>query len=190
VVGDCSTGIGLQYKRMILNTPRLTLRTWRYSDKDSFAELNSDPEVMADLGGPYDRAKSDAKFEKYLSAYESLGFSRWVVEDSDNRFLGYAGIMPSPIDHPLKPHVEVGWRLVRSAWGKGYATEAARAALDDAFKRHGFAEILSYTSADNKRSQAVMTRLGLERDVSLDFSHRYDIVIWSALVWKARNPAQ
>jgi RimJ/RimL family protein N-acetyltransferase len=150
--------------------------------------MSSDPEVMADLGGPYDHAESAAKFEKYLSAYERFGFSRWVVEDSENRFVGYAGIMPSPPDHPLGVHVEVGWRLVRSAWGKGYATEAARAALTDTFKRHGFAEVLSYTSADNKRSQAVMTRVGLKRDESLDFSHKYTTLTWRGLVWKARNP--
>jgi RimJ/RimL family protein N-acetyltransferase len=174
---------------MKLNTLRLTLRTWRSSDRAAFAEMSSDPEVMADVGGPYDRAKSDAKFDKYLSAYERLGLGRWVVEDLENRFVGYAGVMPSPHGHPLGPHVEVGWRLVRSAWGRGYAIEAARAALGDAFERHGFAEVLSYTSADNKRSQAVMTRLGLQRDESLDFSHAYTTVIWRGLVWKASNPA-
>ena len=79
---------------MKLNTLRLTLRTWRSLDKASFAEMSSDPEVMADLGGPYDRARSDAKFDKYLSAYERLGFSRWVVEDLENWFVGYAGVMP------------------------------------------------------------------------------------------------
>jgi RimJ/RimL family protein N-acetyltransferase len=167
----------------------LTLRAWQSCDKDFFAAMSTDPEVMADLGGPYDRAQSDAKFEKYLSAYERLGFSRWVLEDSENRFVGYTGIMPSPPDHPLGSHVEVGWRLVRSEWGKGYATEAASAALDDGFKRHGFSEVLSYTSADNKRSQAVMTRLGLDRDESLDFSYKYATVIWHGLVWKARNPS-
>jgi RimJ/RimL family protein N-acetyltransferase len=151
--------------------------------------MSSDPEVMADLGGPHDRAKSDAKFDKYLSTYESHGFSRWVVEDLESRFLGYAGVMPAPPGHPLGPHVEIGWRLVRAAWGKGYATEAARAALGDAFERHGFAQILSYTAADNTRSQAVMVRLGLQREEALDFSHAYTSVIWRGLVWKASKPA-
>jgi RimJ/RimL family protein N-acetyltransferase len=93
------------------------------------------------------------------------------VEAVDGRFLGYAGVMPrlSP-DHPLGPHYEVGWRFVRATWGRGYATESAQAALSDAFRRKRRDEIVSYTSVDNLRSQAVMARLGLGRDSSRDFT--------------------
>ena len=86
------------------------------------------------------------------------------MEAVDGRFLGYAGVMPR-----LSPD-EVGWRFVRATWGRGYATESAQAALSDAFRRKRRDEIVSYTSVDNLRSQAVMARLGLGRDSSRDFT--------------------
>ena len=170
---------------MILRTPRLVLRHWQETDRDSFAALNADPEVAWDLGGPLSRAESDAKFDRYVTTFTQRGFARWAIEDTEGRFVGYAGVMPSSPDHALRPHAEVGWRLARSEWGKGYATEAAQAALHDFFTRTGIAEVLSYTSADNARSQAVMERLGLRREPSLDFSGQYDDKIWHGLVWVA-----
>ena len=94
--------------------------------------------------------------------------------------------MPIAQGHPAAPGVEVGWRLVRSAWGHGYATEGARAALRDGFARHGWAEVLSYTAADNMRSQAVMGRLGLVREPHRDFTADYGENAWSGRVWVAR----
>ena len=122
---------------MVLRTPRLTLRSWQDTDKAAFAALNADPEVTWDLGGPLDRRQSDAKLDRYVAAFERHGFCRWAIEDSRGEFVGYAGVMPSEPDHPLGPHAEIGWRLVRSAWGQGYATEAALASLLDAFARNG-----------------------------------------------------
>jgi xanthine dehydrogenase small subunit len=173
---------------MILKTARLILRCWRDTDRGAFAALNADPEVTWDLGGPLDRRQSDEKLDRYIAAFDRHGFGRWALEDSRGAFLGYAGVMPSERDHPLGPHAEIGWRLARSAWGHGYASEAARAALQDGFARKGFAEVLSYTSSDNARSQAVMGRLGLRRDPSRDFSKPYRDVMWHGLVWTARQP--
>ena len=168
-----------------LRTARLTLRPWREADRPAFAALNADPEVAADLGGPLSRAASDAKFDRYRATFDRHGFSRLAIEDAQQTFVGYAGVMPSPPDHPLGPHTEIGWRLVRAAWGKGYATEAARAALDDVFTRIGLDEVLAYTAIDNLRSQAVMARLGLRRAPSRDFDALYNGVPWHGLVWVA-----
>jgi RimJ/RimL family protein N-acetyltransferase len=152
--------------------------------------MNADPEVMHDLGGPLDRAKSDEKFERYAAALDQFGFSRWSVEDLAGRFLGYAGVVPRRVEHPLGPHDEIGWRLNRHAWGHGYATEAARAALDDAFTRVGLKEILSYTSPDNVRSQSVMARLHLRRDEARNFAVHDDRTGTSrGLVWVASPPS-
>ena len=170
---------------MALKTARLTLRRWREADRDSFAALNADPEVTHDLGGPLTRTKSDEKFDRYCTTFERAGFSRWVIDDSNGAFVGYAGLMPSTKEHALGPHVEIGWRLVRLAWGRGYATEAAKAALADGFARLRLDEVLAYTSANNDRSQAVMKRLGLHRDVSRDFTSSYEGKMWRGLVWVA-----
>jgi RimJ/RimL family protein N-acetyltransferase len=123
-------------------------------------------------------------------AYRQHGFCRWALESKEGDFLGYTGIMPSGPGHPIGSHVEIGWRLVRHAWGHGYATEAARSVLNDAFLRIGLSEVVAYTAPDNRRSQAVMTRLQLERDPSRDFTSDYDCVkAWRGLVWVARASA-
>ena len=171
----------------VICTERLLLRPWRDDDNDAFARLHSDPKVMADLGGPVDRATSDAKLDRYRAAYLEYGLSRWAVED-ENGFVGYAGVMPRLASaHPLGAHHEIGWRFVRTAWGRGYATESAKAALEHAFER-GLREIVSYTSAENLRSQAVMARLELERAGSRDFVADYGQgSLWRGLVWVAKS---
>ena len=149
--------------------------------------MSADPDVMRDLGGPINRAESDAKLDSYMAAFDRHGICHWALEDQNGNFLGYAGIMPRPPDHPLGFHFAVGWRLVRGAWGHGYATEAARAALEYAFTSMGLAEVMAYTAPDNHKSQAVMARLGLERDRSRDFTVEDDRVgAWRGLVWVAR----
>lgn len=173
---------------MIIDTPRLRLRIWRDADREAFAAVNADADVMHDLGGPISRAESDAKLTRYATAFERHGLGRWVIESRDGDFLGYAGVMPAHEDHPLGPHFEVGWRLARWAWGRGYATEAARAALHDAFDRARLTEVLSYTAPDNLPSQRVMERLRLQRDPSRDFTAHYaNVGTWQGMVWVARR---
>lgn len=172
----------------MITTQRLRLRPWSEDHRDAFARMNADPEVMFDLGGPIDRAGSDEKLDRYRAWFEERGFSRWAVEDSQGRFLGYAGVCHrARADHPLGPHDEIGWRFAREAWGFGYATEAARAALDDVFAQFQLPEIVSYTAPENQRSRAVMDRLALRRDPSRDFTeHHENGGSWSGLVWVAR----
>jgi len=174
---------------MVIDTPRLRLRTWRDEDRDAFAALHADPEVMVDAVAPLDRPASDAKLARYAATHDDVGYSRWCVESRDGEFLGYVGVMPSVSGHPLGPHAEIGWRLARSAWGHGYATEAAQEALDDVFARCDLREVLAYTAPDNLRSQAVMIRLQLRRDPARDHSMRDGPRIWHGLTWVATSPA-
>ena len=169
----------------MIRSDRLKLRSWQDSDRDAFATLNATSEVTRDLGGALDRAQSDAKFDRYVAAFERYGFCRWALEDSDGQFLGYTGVMPSRPGHPLGPHVDIGWRLVRWAWGRGYATEAAKASLRDAFERVHLKQVLAYTSADNVRSRAVIKRLKMTRAASLDYSEPLGAGMWKGLVWLA-----
>ena len=103
-----------------IETERLRLLCWRHADRDAFAAMNADPVVMADLGGPLGRADSDRKYDHYLAVLDRFGFSRWAIEDPGGEFPGYAGVMPRRGKHPLGDHDEIGWRLVRSAWGRGW----------------------------------------------------------------------
>src|ERR1700678_2598078 len=171
---------------MMIKTPRIRLRCWRESDREAFAAMNADPEVMLDQGGPLSSEKSDAKLDRYTTAFIRYGFCLWVTGGGGGEFLGYTGIMPSPTEHPLGPHFEIGWRLVRRAWGHGYATEPAGAALKDVFDRAGLVEVLAYTGPDNLRSQAVMACLRLGRDPARDFTADYNgFRAWRGLVWVA-----
>jgi RimJ/RimL family protein N-acetyltransferase len=175
---------------MIITTPRLRLRCWKQSDRDAFAAMHADPAVMHDYGGPISRGESDVKLDRYTATYRQHGFCRWAVESREGAFLGYAGIMPSRPGHALGSHIEIGWRLMRNAWGYGYAMEGARAALDDAFIRVGLSEVVAYTAPDNLRSQAVMRWLQMKRDPSRDFMADYDsIKAWRGLVWAASRAA-
>jgi RimJ/RimL family protein N-acetyltransferase len=169
----------------MIETPRLRLHRWDNRHREAFAAMHTDPEVMADYGGPINRAESNAKFERYVAAQREHGVSRWAVENLDGVFLGYAGVMPRlSQDHPLGAHFEVGWRFVHTAWGHGYATESAKAALRQAVHQVGLSEILSYTSADNVRSQAVMARINLVRDPARDFvTLTPNGERWQGLVW-------
>ena len=169
----------------MIETPRLRLHRWDDRHRDAFAAMHADPDVMADYGGLVGRAESDRKFERYVAAQRDHGISRWAVEDVDGALLGYSGVMPRLSgDHPLGAHFEIGWRFTRKAWGHGYATESASAALRHAIDDAGLREIVSYTSPDNVRSQAVMARLNLRRDPARDFT---TLTLrgepWRGLVW-------
>ena len=171
---------------MIIKSERLVLRPWLEADRDAFIALHSDPEVMADYGGLVDLPGLDEKFDRYRAAFERLVYGRWLLE-RDGEMVGYTGLMAWTESHALGAHVDIGWRLVRKAWGKGYATEAARAALDDGFARCGLTEVLAYTAADNLRSRSVMDRLGLQREPGRDFEAHYDGVgLWRGMVWSAK----
>ncbi len=169
----------------MLELQRLSEKHW-----PEFAAMQREPEVMADLGGPADEATSRRKFDSYLQAWEVEGISRWAVIGRTGSFLGYSGIMPrNDPDHPLGPHHEVGWRFRRAAWGQGLATLSARQAIAHAWSTLDVCEILSYAATDNWRSQAVMARVGLERDVTRDFTAHYAEHVWSGLVWVAKRPS-
>ena len=155
----------------MIETPRLILRRWKDSDRPAFAAICADPEVMQWLGGVLTPEQAGQRIDRVEATFEALGYGRFLVErKSDGAFLGWCGVMPCHESvTPIAGQPEIGWRLVTTAWGEGYATEAARAALDDAFARVGLAEVLAYTSKANLRSQAVMQRLGLSREPQRDF---------------------
>jgi RimJ/RimL family protein N-acetyltransferase len=154
-----------------LRTQRLRLRPWRSEDLPSFAALNADREVMQYFPSVLDRAASDALAARISAGFVEHGFGLWAVEvEGGASFVGYVGLSVPRWPASFTHCVELGWRLARSAWGCGYASEAARAAAAFAFAR-GIDELVAFTVPDNLRSRAVMDRLGMQRDPKEDFDH-------------------
>lgn len=152
-------------------TPRLRLRQWQPSDREPFAALNADPAVMEFFAVPVDRQNSDASIDAWQRQFAERGWSNWAVEEKATQaFIGFVGLSVPRRVFSFSPCVEVGWRLARAYWGKGYATEAAREALRVGFEQLGLAEIVSFTTLSNLRSRAVMERIGL-RNAHEDFEH-------------------
>lgn len=155
-----------------IDTERLHLRRWRFFDRPPFAAMNADPEVMEHYPAPLSEDESDALVDRIRRHFDEHGYGLWALEvRGQGEFIGYTGLALQTFDAPFTPAVEVGWRLARSAWGKGYASEAARAAIADGFDRLGLDEIVSMTATTNVRSQRVMERLGMSRDEADDFDH-------------------
>ena len=143
-----------------LRTSRLLLRGWRLEDRLPFAELNGDPRVTEFLGRIRDRAASDELLDLVEEHWDRHGFGLWAVErTADGAFLGFTGLSTPSFEAAFTPAVEVGWRFAHHAWGHGYATEAAMAALAFGFERLGLQEIVSFTTVANERSRRVMERL-------------------------------
>jgi RimJ/RimL family protein N-acetyltransferase len=152
-------------------TERLRLRQWIESDREPFALLNADPRVMEFLPSILDRAASDAMIDRLQTKIADRGWGFWAVElKQDKQFIGFVGLEIPRADLPFSPCVEIGWRLAFEYWGKGYATEAAQAALKVVFEQLELSEIVSFTALSNHRSSAVMERLGMNREAET-FEH-------------------
>ena len=152
----------------------IRLHHWSEEHRLAFVAMHADPDVIADLGGPFEAADAHAKFDRYAAANRRHGIARWAVVGPDDAFLGYADVMQAgDAQHPLGVHHEIGWRFRRAVWGRGFATESAYRALDQAWSVLQVTEIFAYTAADNLRSRAVMARLDLWRDTARDFTATY-----------------
>jgi ribosomal-protein-alanine N-acetyltransferase len=155
-----------------LRTDRLLLRPWREDDLEPFAALNADPAVMEHFARPLDRPESDAFVARIMAHFAREGFGFWAVEvPGAAPLVGLVGLARPAFEAPFTPCVEIGWRLAREHWGKGYATEAALAALRYGFEELSLDEIVAFTVPGNVRSQAVMGRIGMTRSADDDFDH-------------------
>jgi RimJ/RimL family protein N-acetyltransferase len=154
---------------LILTTERLRLRPWEESDFEAYAALNADPIVMEHFPSPMTREQSDASARRLMAGMEAQGWGLWALEAiGGESFIGFTGLAVPTFESWFTPCTEVGWRLARRAWGRGYATEAARAALAFGFRELGLPQIVSFTALSNQRSIAVMERLGMRRDREFD----------------------
>jgi ribosomal-protein-alanine N-acetyltransferase len=156
----------------VLKTDRLVLRRWRPEDREPFAEMNADPDVMEYFVAPMTRRESDAFVDRIEADLTDRGFGLWAVEElSTGRFIGFTGLIYQTFEASFTPAFEIGYRLAKHAWGRGYATEAAKEAVRYGFEQAALPEIVSMTAVGNVRSQAVMRKLGMTHDPADDFDH-------------------
>jgi RimJ/RimL family protein N-acetyltransferase len=151
----------------VLRGQRVTLRPWTEADLVPFAALNADLEVMRYLIRPLTREESDAMAQRLRSQVDAQGHGAWALDVPSIGFAGFVGVNRVPFDLRapgiLPEPQEIGWRLARAAWGKGYATEAAALALRHAFDVLGLPQVVSFTASVNRASEAVMRGIGLTK---------------------------
>jgi RimJ/RimL family protein N-acetyltransferase len=153
-----------------LRTKRLMLRRWTDDDREDFARISADPEVMRYRLAPLSRRESDSLIDAIEVSFDENGFGLWAVERlEDDRLLGFTGFGTSDFEAPFCPAIDIGWTLARDVWGHGYATEGAVAAMNFAFNEFHLDQVVAHTTQLNERSQAVMRRLGMTHDPGDDF---------------------
>jgi RimJ/RimL family protein N-acetyltransferase len=155
-----------------IRTARLRVRSWRADDFEAYAAMNADPRVMEFFPSALSREESRERFDRGNARLAAHGIGFWPVEVLGGaRFIGIVGLARPDFEARFLPAVEIGWRLAAEHWGKGYATEAARAVLAFGFDRRGFQEIVSFTTTANVRSRRVMQKLGMRHAPEEDFQH-------------------
>ena len=155
---------------VVLQGRRVRLRQWEARDGDPFAQLNADPVAMEFFPSILTREESDAMVQRCRDAIEQRGWGLWCLE-INGHCAGFTGLNVPTFEAPFLPAIEIGWRMQPQYWGHGYATEAARLALDYGFGVLQSREIVSFTAVANVRSRAVMERIGMWHDAAGDFDH-------------------
>jgi RimJ/RimL family protein N-acetyltransferase len=157
---------------VLIETERLRLRNWRDADLEPFARLNADPRVMEFFPRVLDRAGSDALAARERARIDEKGYGLYAAEvKAGGDFIGFIGLNDVTFAAAFAPAVEIGWRLSRECWGSGYASEGARAVIDDAFTRLDLRSLVSFTAEWNARSRRVMEKIGMVHDAEGDFLH-------------------
>jgi RimJ/RimL family protein N-acetyltransferase len=177
-----------------LHTRRCVLRQWKPEDFAPWAEMNADAEVRRHFPSVLDEAQAHAEAGRCRDAIAQRGWGMWALElPGVLPFAGFVGLNAPHYDAPWVPAVEIGWRLPRAAWGQGFATEAAQAALDFGFARLGLDEIVAIAVPGNAPSRRVMDRIGLAHDTNGDFDHpriEPGHALRRHVLYRKRRPAQ
>ena len=156
-------------RKIKIETPRLILREWKENDLRPFAEMNADPKAMEYFLQTLSAEESLAFYQRICEEFQLSGFGLYAVErKEDGAFLGYTGLHKITFSVDFAPGIEIGWRLHHAYWGKGYASEAAKACLTYAHTQLAIKQIVSFTSLLNQRSERVMQKIGMNRIKEFD----------------------
>ena len=163
----------------LVETARLRLRRWRHDDAAAAAAIWADAAVWDVLGAGHDRGRAQvaaSSHSRQAGHWDDHGFGFWLIEAAGQPgVVGWCGAWYPDFVPDLRGEIEIGWTLRRPFWGRGYATEAARAAVATTFEHLEPARVISLIAPGNHRSAAVATRLGMrlagdtrtERDLTL-----------------------
>ncbi len=157
----------------MITTPRLILRQWQTSDRQHFAEMNADSEVMRYFPAPLTCEQSDKRLDEIIDFMDKHGWGFWAVElQQTGEFIGCVGLNKKPANsgYPQAPLVEIGWRIAKKYWRQGYAYESATACLNYAFNELGLDKVYAVTALINTPSQQLMKKLGMH-NTHQDFDH-------------------
>lgn len=147
-----------------INTPRLCLREWRIEDLSSYAKMNADKEVMKYFPRTLQWEESEGHYKRIKKHFDQYGFGLWAAEERiSGRFMGFIGFQWTNFEADFTPCVEIGWRLAKKYWRKGYATEGAKACLDHGFGTLNLEEVYSFTATLNVPSEGVMKKIGMRK---------------------------
>ncbi len=156
----------------MIETERLLLRRWKEDDHEPFYQLNSDARVMEFFPQCLTRAESDSLVERVTDHFKKHGFGLFAAElRREQTFIGFVGLAVPSCKAHFTPCVEIGWRLAANYWGRGLATEGARAVVKYAFDELALDALVSFTVPENIRSRRLMEKIGMTHDASDDFDH-------------------
>lgn len=154
----------LSMQSYIFQSERLGFRTWQESDIPLLAELNADPEVMEFFPKIRTLEETVALVDRIKAHMAAHGYCFYAVDElASGAFIGFIGLMRPNFDCWFANYPEIGWRLRKAHWNKGYATEGAKRCLEYGFETLDFPEIYSYTALPNLRSERVMQKIGMEK---------------------------
>ena len=147
-----------------IETDRLSLRLWTQADLPSLQALCSDPAVMEHFPSTLSQAETENLLRRLIAQFEQRGHTYFLAERKDTgAFIGFIGLAYQDYESPCTPNVDIGWRLMPAAWGKGFATEGAMACLDFGFQTLKLEKIVSVCTKTNIGSEKVMQRIGMTK---------------------------
>ncbi|AHM61514.1 acetyltransferase, ribosomal protein N-acetylase [Flammeovirgaceae bacterium 311] len=150
-------------KKYLFTSPRLGFRNWRQADLQPMAAINADPEVMAFFPGTQSAEETRQFIQRMQQQYVDRGFCYFAVDKLESgEFIGFIGLSQQTYNADFTPCIDIGWRLKKSEWGKGFATEGAKACLDYAFSTLGLEKVYAVAPQVNTQSEAVMKKIGMQ----------------------------
>ncbi len=147
----------------LFSSKRLGLRNWKKEDIIPFIEMCQDFDVMRFFPKTLSQTEAEQFIQRMQSHFNQFGFCYFAIEEIDTKeFIGFTGLLHQNYESPFTPCIDIGWRLKKSAWGKGFATEAAKATLDFAKNHINSNEIYSIAPKINSSSISVMKKIGMQ----------------------------